>query len=812
VIPAVLPSLSPDARAELRGKLLSWLRDVASVKQEEVVVRNKVALIYVGLLKCDYPMSWPTGWKDLVALLDRGQNLVDFFLRVLATFDQEVISDEVPRGPEERQRSQQIKHAMRENDIVQLAECWYTILTSFRQSAPQLVVDCLKAVTTYVVWIEILVVANDKFLSAICGLISEAGPCASEACECLAAVIGKKMPAGKKVQMLEQLQILRRLEACVHRSATDSQLLIHEAELLNSVGEVALEAYVDLRVQADAESATLAQAAWRFLESLMPFVFFSFSHQEYQIAGSVEPFLTEFFVKVKGFVADPKDLAANGPCHSVGLDQVRPILTQTLPLIIQRIAYPEWFQHHDPNFEDDERHIAFLEFRRSLTKIFKRIFLVDDQLGFQFVQASVAQLTQRLASVRPMEVDAVLYLYKEAGEIVKDVTQHLQAQGPLAGCFVQLVDCESLVKADHWAVQMGLMEIYVKYGRIFALHAELFARYGQRVLEAFVGSSGIRSTNPLVVTRACFMFGRFVKLAKKQINPLTVQIHSALQDLLVVQYIPSALLPVQADGSLTKVVIKGSLKVEDQACLYEALASLVAGAPPEEMQAPLQLLLQGPAGNLNDMLSGSSSSRAASDMPGFAGWAGRSIEAIATVSKAFTVQHACTALAWEEVMAVVARILEKFSSQLNREVGLWRAALFLCRRMVEVLGEQFLTTLDILLPFLYATNDQTDLAELSIFAHHVVCQYQRATQPLLQKWLHLIFLRPYVVWQQLPEGSEQLKREKLELGCALLQLLKEAAQRCPAALLEPMLLGAGTGARHGQEMTNFLLLGLLGFA
>jgi len=652
------------------------------------------------------------------------------------------------------------------------------------------------------------VVANDKFLSAICGLISEAGPCASEACECLAAVIGKKMPAGKKVQMLEQLQILRRLEACVHRSATDSQLLIHEAELLNSVGEVALEAYVDLRVQADAESATLAQAAWRFLESLMPFVFFSFSHQEYQIAGSVEPFLTEFFVKVKGFVADPKDLAANGPCHSVGLDQVRPILTQTLPLIIQRIAYPEWFQHHDPNFEDDERHIAFLEFRRSLTKIFKRIFLVDDQLGFQFVQASVAQLTQRLASVRPMEVDAVLYLYKEAGEIVKDVTQHLQAQGPLAGCFVQLVDCESLVKADHWAVQMGLMEIYVKYGRIFALHAELFARYGQRVLEAFVGSSGIRSTNPLVVTRACFMFGRFVKLAKKQINPLTVQIHSALQDLLVVQYIPSALLPVQADGSLTKVVIKGSLKVEDQACLYEALASLVAGAPPEEMQAPLQLLLQGPAGNLSDMLSGSSSSRAASDMPGFAGWAGRSIEAIATVSKAFTVQHACTALAWEEVMAVVARILEKFSSQLNREVGLWRAALFLCRRMVEVLGEQFLTTLDILLPFLYATNDQTDLAELSIFAHHVVCQYQRATQPLLQKWLHLIFLRPYVVWQQLPEGSEQLKREKLELGCALLQLLKEAAQRCPAALLEPMLLGAGTGARHGQEMTNFLLLGL----
>ena len=37
-------------------------------------------------------------------------------------------------------------------------------------------------------------------IGAICGLIAEAGPPATEACDCLAAVLSKKMPAGKKVQ------------------------------------------------------------------------------------------------------------------------------------------------------------------------------------------------------------------------------------------------------------------------------------------------------------------------------------------------------------------------------------------------------------------------------------------------------------------------------------------------------------------------------------------------------------------------------------------------------------------------------------
>jgi len=359
----------------------------------------------------------------------------------------------------------------------------------------------------------------------------------------------------------------------------------------------------------------------------MSFVFWFLSHQEYQISDSVEPFLTQFFMKLRGFVAGGGNDAAEkqAPCHMVSREQVRPILVNTLQLIIQRIAYPEWFQHNDPRFEEDERHVAFTEFRRSLTKIYKRIFLVDETLGFQFIQASLTQLTQQVSSVRPMEVEAVLYLYKETGEVVKDVSHHLQNSGPLASCFVQLVECEALIRADHWAVQLSLIELYVRYGRILAIHTELFTKYGQRILEVFLGAQGIRSSDARVVTRACFMLPRLLKPMKKQVVPFVVQMYEAMKDLLAVQYIPSSLVPVHADGMPSQVVLKGGLKAEDQGCLYEAISSLIIVMPPEQMRPALQLLLKDPAGNLTDILN-APPAKVASDVRGYASWAGTNIK------------------------------------------------------------------------------------------------------------------------------------------------------------------------------------------
>merc|ERR1719433_107365 len=158
---------------------------------------------------------------------------------------------------------------------------------------------------------------------------------------------------------------------------------------------------------------------------------------------------------------------------------------------------------------------------------------------------------------------------------------------------------------------------------------------------------------------------------------------------------------------MPKVTVKGTVKAEDQACLYEAIASLVATLPAEQLRPSLQMLLRAPADNLAEIL-GAQPAKIASDLQGYASWAARSVEAIATANKAFSVQHACTAPDWEGALLVVARILDRFGGQAAPETSLWRSALFLCRRMVEVLGDQFLGPLDTLLPLLYKGGSQAD--------------------------------------------------------------------------------------------------------
>merc|ERR1712146_682602 len=107
--------------------------------------------------------------------------------------------------------------------------------------------------------------------------------------------------------------------------------------------------------------------------------------------------------------------------------------------------------------------------------------------------------------------------------------------------------------------------------------------------------------------------------------------------------------------------------------------------------------------------------------------------------------------------------------------------------MGEVMGERFLRPLDTMLPMLYSGGTQeSDLAEITTFTHHLVRQYQQKAQPLLQKWWYLWFFRIYDIWKGMPQDSEEMKRQKWELASRLLELLKDCSQHCPIVLLEPL--------------------------
>lgn len=83
-------ALSEADRLGLQQALMVYTRDVVAVKAMAPPVKNKLAVLFVRLLKHDYPERWPTFFHDFLGILTKGPQVVDVFLRVLKIIDEEV--------------------------------------------------------------------------------------------------------------------------------------------------------------------------------------------------------------------------------------------------------------------------------------------------------------------------------------------------------------------------------------------------------------------------------------------------------------------------------------------------------------------------------------------------------------------------------------------------------------------------------------------------------------------------------------------------------------------------------------------------
>ena len=106
---------------------------------------------------------------------------------------------------------------MRATDIPRIAEWWFVILTSpLLQSNPEVVASCLKVMTVFAVWIEIRIIANEKFIDKLFELVVNNGSPSAfyspAACECLAAILHKGMEAKFKLELLQHCRVEENFE------------------------------------------------------------------------------------------------------------------------------------------------------------------------------------------------------------------------------------------------------------------------------------------------------------------------------------------------------------------------------------------------------------------------------------------------------------------------------------------------------------------------------------------------------------------------------------------------------------------------
>lgn len=190
-----------------------------------VDVLNKLASVVVVLLRKSFPDRWPSAFSDLLLLAPMSSLCLDFFLRILSALDDEVISLEFQRSPEEIALASKIvassvsllsqqKDGMRLSAVAEIINLCHKVLTSMAVSVPvfklclQVVAKytrfCAVALLTPLAWIDINFVANERFLGVFAAGLRRAD-LSDACCECLIQIISKKMDASLKLDLVERI-------------------------------------------------------------------------------------------------------------------------------------------------------------------------------------------------------------------------------------------------------------------------------------------------------------------------------------------------------------------------------------------------------------------------------------------------------------------------------------------------------------------------------------------------------------------------------------------------------------------------------
>ena len=75
----------------LQSALLLWLQSKGVLQTDEPAsVKNKFAQLLIAVIRCDFPRQWPTVFSSILSMLQNGPTMVDLFLRILNTLNDEV--------------------------------------------------------------------------------------------------------------------------------------------------------------------------------------------------------------------------------------------------------------------------------------------------------------------------------------------------------------------------------------------------------------------------------------------------------------------------------------------------------------------------------------------------------------------------------------------------------------------------------------------------------------------------------------------------------------------------------------------------
>ncbi|EFE31686.1 uncharacterized protein ARB_01285 [Trichophyton benhamiae CBS 112371] len=562
----------------IKDSLMSYLQEMygagATSEPDQANIQNKIAQTITYLFSALYANGWDTFFDDILRLTYKSpENQVRdnvlgtiFFLRVINSIHDEIGDVLLSRSRAEQDRANTLKDLIRERDVQKLVNSWQEILTQWQDQDNVITAMVLKAIGSWVSWINISLVVNQGMLDLLFHQLAKAKDVSlnnggervrDAAIDVFTEIVGKKMKPSDKVDMI----VFLNLESIVSQLSTSPPLheyrftSKYDTDLAETVAKLVNITALDIvkALESEGVDAATKEKAEALLQAFLPHVLRYFSDEYDEICSTIVPCVNDMLTYFRKVAKKNPELAS----------QQNHMLLPILKAIIQKMRYDETSSWGSEDDQTDEA--EFQELRRRLNVLQQIIASTNEQL---FIEA-VTDVPNNPAAERLIEMMLVMV---ESGEWLVTYSwlkffRIVTDNNPL--------DVRSF---NHPATQLQYMEICVRYSAFFEHHSHLLLG----VLEGFLRLAHHQMLK--VRTRSWYLFHRLVKHLRAFVGNVAQTVVEALSDLLTI----NAEVPGDnSDGDdLSSEDIGGSRDTvfTSQLYLFEAIGTICSTASSVEKQ------------------------------------------------------------------------------------------------------------------------------------------------------------------------------------------------------------------------------------
>uniref|UniRef100_A0A8C5AYP8 Exportin-T n=1 Tax=Gadus morhua TaxID=8049 RepID=A0A8C5AYP8_GADMO len=565
-------ALSGPQQQLIRETLMKWLQgQLMNSQPEKPFIRNKAAQVFALTFVMEYLTLWPKFFFDILSLVGLNPNGVDVYLRTLMAIDAEVVDRDTLHSTEDTRRNTLIKDTMREQCIPNLVESWFQILQAYQQTQPEITCQCLEVVGSYVSWIDLNLIANDRFVNLLLSQMS-VEELREEACDCLFEIVNKGMDPVDKTKLVESLcQVLQSAGFFHVEQEEDVDFLAKFSRLVNGMGQSLVLSWTKLVKAGDVKAANDTLQA---LEGKVPLLLQLLVHADDDISANIVAFCYDYLHVLKQLPQLTDQQKAN--------------IEAIMLAIMKKLTYDDEYNFDNEVSSCSENKSPFLPPTREYIRLTPELL---DNLGHPW-PTGLRSLSgnRRVAGSNPdrswqtasfMEVEVAVRLVYMLGEALPaSHGAHFTGDATKASVLQEmmrtLVSC-GVSGYQHTSVSLEFFETVVRYEKFFLVEPH----HIPLVLVAFLDQRGLRHGSPKVRSRVAYLFSRFVKTLHKHMNAFIEDILRQIQDLL--------------ELSPPENGFPALLTSDDQLFMFETAGILIVhGDGPAERKQGLMRSLLGP--------------------------------------------------------------------------------------------------------------------------------------------------------------------------------------------------------------------------